>query len=527
MNRGQPTAYILTKSNKSEIQRTSVHAAKMLAGMIKTCLGPRAMQKIVLTKINTVEHTNDGISILRELDVGYPTARCLIELSQTQDDECGDGTTTVLILAAEVLEKLVKLLDKHHPIRVCKTVNMIKLKLLAFLDTLALENNSTDAEILKVVKAAVATKFCTQIGVPIAEMAFEVAMKIKATDKDRAIDVKNNIKVVKILGDFKECKVVDGIVFDKDIVHSQMAKEFENPKVLLTDCALEYKKGESATNIEISNTEDFTKMLKEEETQIKKMCNLILALKPNMVVCEKGACDLALSILQENGVTCLRRTSKIHLTRIAKATGATIVSRLEDATENHLGTCGKYEYKRIGQDFFSIFSKCKDPRAISVVLCGPTKDINNELERNFMDAIKVAKNMLEDKRVFPGGGATEMVMSVFCSEMGLKTEKQIEKDVCAGIADAFKIVPNILFTNSGERYALEKVNTLFLEQKKTKNYKLGVNGITGEIIDMTQIVCEPYVVKVQCFKSVLDCVVQLLRIDGIVECVKVDNQVEE
>ena len=523
MNRQKPKAYVLTKNDSTAIQKSSVYAAKMLSGMIKTCLGPRSMQKIVLTKINTVEHTNDGISILRELDVSFPTARCLIELSQTQDDECGDGTTSVLILAAEFLEKVVKLLGEFHPIKVCKKLKIFKEKILSFVETLAVKGAFSDGYLLNVIKAAVATKLCSQINVPIASMALEAIRKLYVEDGSK-IDIKNNLKIVKVLGDFKECEVVDGIVIDKDIVHAQMSKSFENPKILLLDCALEYKKGESATNIELENAEDFKKMLVEEEEQIKKMCKILIELGSNIVVCEKGVCDLASSLLQEENITCLRRTSKIHLKRIAKATGSFIVSCIDDARPDHLGECGKFEYKKIGKEYFSVFSKCKDPKAISLILCGPTKDINNELERNFMDAIKVAKNIVEDKRTFPGGGATEMAVSVFADSLCESTHFLLEKKICGAITSAFQIIPNILLTNCGERNPLEKINGLFNQVKSTKNYFLGVNGITGEIIDTRKVVSEPFIVKMQCFKSVFDAVIQLIRIDGIVECVKIENE---
>ncbi|OQS54501.1 CCT3 [Ecytonucleospora hepatopenaei] len=523
MNRQKPKAYILTKNDSTAIQKSSVYAAKMLSGMIKTCLGPRAMQKIVLTKINTVEHTNDGISILRELDVSFPTARCLIELSQTQDDECGDGTTSVLILTAELLEKVVKLLEEFHPIKVCKKLKIFKEKILNFVETLATKGGFGDVDLLKVIEAAVSTKLCSQINVPIGAMAFEAIKKL-CVEEGNKIDIKNNLKVVKVLGDFKECKVVDGIVIDKDIVHTQMSKSVENPKILLLDCGLEYKKGESATNIELENADDFTKMLVEEEDQIKKLCNTIIGLEPNIVVCGKGVCDLASSILQEKNITCLRRTSKIHLKRIAKATGSFIVSCIDDAKSEHLGECGKFEYKKIGKEYFSVFSNCKDPKAISLILCGPTKDINNELERNFMDAIKVAKNIVEDKRTFPGGGATEMAVSVFANSLSESANSLLEKKIGDAITSAFQIIPNILLTNCGERNPLEKINSLFSQVKTTKNYFIGINGITGGIVDTREVVNEPFIVKIQCFKSVFDAVIQLIRIDGIVECVKIGNE---
>lgn len=524
MQKDQPKAYILTKSNPNDIQKSSVFASKMICDMIKTCLGPRAMQKMVLTKINSVEMTNDGNNILRELDIGHPVAKCLIELSQTQDDECGDGTTSVIILTTELLEKMIKLLDNTHPIKICKQLNVIKKQILEFIESIVINKTNDSNEMLNIVKGSVSTKLCSIINVPIAEMALTAALKIKNPNEVIICDIKNNIKIEKIIGDFQQSMVVDGIIVEKEIIHPQMPKTLNNPKILMLDCNLEYKKGESIMNIEIDNTEDFTKILKHEEEQIKTTMECILKVNPNLVLCEKGVSDLAYSILAEHKITCLRRFKKTDMIRIAKATGSTIINCIDDIKPEHLGSCGIFECKKLGQVFYSFFTQCKSPKAISVIISGPTKDLCNELERNFTDAIKIAKNLITDSRILPGGGATEMAISVFCSQL---TKNNLNCEVLKEVSEAFKIIPKILLINSGISNPLDNLNKLFINQLKTNNYKLGVNGISGNIEDVSNTINEPFIVKSQCYKSAFDSVIQFLRINGIIECITPTNNTEE
>lgn len=507
MQKPMPKAYILVSKDKNEIQKMSAYTAKTLSSIIKTCLGPRAMQKMVLTKINSIELTNDGNSILREMDVNHPSARCLIELSKTQDDECGDGTTTVLILAAELLNKLVPLLSKLHPIKACRILQKAKDICLDHLESIASE--ATQNDFINVVASSVATKLCSILKVPIPQIALTAAHKIKKLDK---IDIKNDIKIEKILGQLNESEIIDGIILEKDLIHSQMRRNIENPKILILDTPLEYRKGESVTNMEFSDKNDFARALQIEEEQIRKMCDQIHLTGADIVITEKGICDLALSILYENNITAIRRIKKSDAVRIAKATGATIMSRLEDVSEKHIGTAGKFEYIKIGKEYYCKFGECLNPGAISVILRGPTKDLLTELERNFMDAVKVAKNILLNPKMIPGGGAAEMSMAIKLYE----TSSEDNREVFEAIADSFKVIPSILLINSGISTPLEKLNDLYNKQKKD-GYKFGIDGITGNISDMSKVVLEPIVVKAQCIKSSFESVMQLLRVDGIIE----------
>lgn len=507
--------YILVPDKPAQIQNESAMAAKTISSVIRTCLGPRAMQKMVLTKINSIELTNDGNAILRELDVAHPSARSLIELAKTQDDEVGDGTTSVVILAAELLNEMTYILDKDvHPIRICRALSKALEICIKAIDEAALTLDSNEETKATIIRGSVATKVCTVLKVPIDRLALETVKKIYIKEENKC-DLKSNMRIEKVLGgNFVESEVMDGILVNKDIIHPQMRRSIENPRIVIIESPLEYKKGESQTSYEFSKENDFTRALEIEEEQVREMCEKIVAVKPDIVVCEKGVSDLALSILFENNITGLRRMKKTDVSRLSKACGARVVNRPEDLEEKHVGTsCGLFEYVKYGEEYYCKFSKCLNPKACSVVIRGPTKDILNELERNFMDAVKVAKNIFISPKLCPGGGATEMAMAH--KLLQAQTDDETEAEVFSRMASALAIVPSILLENSGVFSPLESIT--LLEQKHKEGSFYGVNGITGEVVDTRTVVLEPYAVKSQCIKSAVEAVSQLLRIDGIIE----------
>lgn len=516
MQRAAPRKmYILVPDKPAQIQSESAMAAKTISSIIRTCLGPRAMQKMVLTKINSIELTNDGNAILRELDVAHPSARSLIELAKTQDDEVGDGTTSVVILAAEILNEMTYILDKNvHPIRICQALSKGLRICTGALEKMTISLEDDEESMMRIIGASVATKVCSILKVPIEKLALEAVRNIYVKGENRC-DLKTNMKVEKILGrDFKESEVIDGVIINKDIIHPQMRRRIEDPRIVILESPLEYKKGESQTNYEFSREKDFTRALEIEEEQVREMCSKIIALKPDVVVCEKGVSDLALSILFENNITGLRRMKKTDTLRLSKACGATVANNPEDAEERHVGTsCGLFEYVKYGEEYYCKFSRCRNPKACSVVIRGPTKDILNELERNFMDAAKVAKNIFISPRLCPGGGAAEMAMA--CELMGSIGDNEVENDVFARLGSALTVIPSILLENSGVFNPLKTI--AFLEQKHKEGSYYGVNGITGEVVDTRTLVLEPHAVKSQCIKSAIEAVSQLLRVDGIIE----------
>lgn len=511
MQRPVQKAYILVSNDPNEIQKRSAETARTLYTMISTCLGPRAMQKMVITKMNSIQLTNDGNTILRELDVSHPSARCLIELSATQDNICGDGTTSVVILASKLLSTVVEILDDHHAIHVCSALTKAKDICIKKIEGMGC---SMSENIMKIVEASVSTKMCAYLNVPIAKLAYEAAEKVKTKNGDKesfTVDIKTDVRVEKILGMVEESHVLDGILMDKDIVHPQMRRKIENPRIVVLDCPLEYKKGESVTNMEFYDKTDFEKTLQIEEEQVRQMCAKILEVQPDVLVTEKGICDLALSILFQNNVTAVRRIKKTEAIRICKCTGASMVTKIEDLKEKHVGNAGLFEYIKINESNYCKISGCKDSKAVTVVLRGPSQDILAELERNLMDALRTCKNILADPMAVPGGGATEMNCAL---TLEMEDGSVVEKQTFAVCAEALKTIPSILIGNSGAKNPLEVLNSL--SNKLKTNAYCGIS-ISGEIKDMREIVMEPIIVKLQCIKSAFDAVSQLLRVDGIIE----------
>jgi T-complex protein 1 subunit gamma len=507
--------YILVPDKPAQIQSESAMAAKTISSIIRTCLGPRAMQKMVLTKINSIELTNDGNAILREIDVAHPSARSIIELAKTQEDEVGDGTTSVVILASEILAEMTHVLDKNiHPIRICRALTKALRICCSTLENAAIALDGNEEARLKIINASISTKVCTILKVPIDRLALDAVKKIYVKEEN-SCDLKNNLRVERILGgNFLESEVIDGVLINKDIMHPQMRRMIESPRIVILEAPLEYKKGESQTSFEFTDQNSFTKALEVEENQVREMCNRIIALKPDIVVCEKGVSDLALSILFENNVTGLRRLKKTELYRLSKVSGASIVNRPEHLEERHVGTqCGMFEYIKYADEYYCKFSRCRNPKACSVVIRGPTKDILNELERNFMDAVKVAKNIFISPRLCPGGGAMEVAMATALSNARDLTET--EAAVFEKLACALTVVPSILLENCGVHAPL-KVLAL-LEQKHKEASYYGIDGTTGEVVDARNLILEPFAVKHQCITSAIEAVSQLLRIDGIIE----------
>jgi len=464
----------------------------------------------------------------------------MFELARTQDDEAGDGTTTVVILCGEVLKNMKCLLNDFHPIH----INKILTEKMNFCLDYLMNNLSSDIkedERQSLISNSVNTKLCRMLNVPVDYFAYKASNMV--FDKESKIcDIKNNVRVEKILGDIKECKIYNGILVEKNIIHPQMRRRIENPRIAIIEIGMEYKKGESQLNYEFSNENDFTNALKIEDEYIKNECQKIIDLKIDILCVEKGISDLALSILQSNKITALRRFKRSETERLRKVTGARIVNKASDLEEKDVGVnCSLFEYQKIAEDYFCLFEAKNVSKACTVLLRGPSKDVMNELERNFHDAIKVAKNLLLSPKVCPGGGATEMGLALglinnYKEKMKIKKEvkKDLKKDsknevkcfrdnskmdelefkIVEGLSDALKTIPSLLCTNSGGN-ALKMIP--LLESKHEENNFYGIDGLTGQVVDIRKIVREPLVVKSQCIKSAIETVCMLLRVDGIIQ----------
>ncbi|KAI3987301.1 hypothetical protein MKX01_003051 [Papaver californicum] len=516
----------LKRESGSKVQHQNIAASKAVADIIRTTLGPRSMLKMLLDASGGIVVTNDGNAILRELDLAHPAAKSMIELSRTQDEEVGDGTTSVIVLTGEMLHVAEAFLDKHyHPTVICRAYNQALEDAIAVLDKIAVPIDVNDRpSMLGLVKSCISTKFTSQFGDLIGDLAIDATTTVGVDlgQGVREVDIKKYIKVEKIPGgQLEDSKVLEGVMFNKDVVApGKMKRKIVNPRIILLDCPLEYKKGENQTNAELVKEEDWGIMLKMEEEFIEGLCAQILKFKPDLVITEKGLSDLACHFFSKAGVSAIRRLRKTDNNRIAKACGAVIVNRPDELQESDVGTgAGLFEVKKIGDEFFSFIVDCKDPKACTVLLRGASKDLLNEVERNLQDAMGVARNILKNPKLVPGGGATELTVSATLKQKSSSIEG-IEKWPYEAAAIAFEAIPRTLAQNCGVN-VIRTMTALQGKHANGENPWIGIDGNTGAIVDMGEKkIWDSYNVKAQTFKTAIEAACMLLRIDDIVSGIK-------
>ncbi|KAL9009170.1 MAG: hypothetical protein Q9173_005781 [Seirophora scorigena] len=489
-------------------QISNITAAKTVADIIRSCLGPNAMLKMLLDPMGGIALTNDGHAILREIEVAHPAAKNMIELSRTQDEEVGDGTTTVIILAGEILAQALPQLERNiHPVVIISAFKRALNDALNIVGKVSVPVDITnDQQMYRLISSAIDTKYAARWSQMMCSIALKAVRTVShdAGGGKKEVDIKRYAKVEKVPGgQIEDSKILDGVMLNKDITHPKMRRRIENPRVVLLDCPLEYKKGESQTNIEISKEDDWNRILQIEEEQVKIMTDAIIAVKPDVVITEKGVSDLAQHFLVKHNITALRRVRKTDNNRIARATGATIVNRVEDLQESDVGVqCGLFEIEKIGDEYFTFITKCKGPKACTILLRGPSKDLLNEIERNLQDAMLVARNVVFHPRLSPGGGATEMAVSVQLAQLAKEVEG-VQQWPYKAVAEAMEIIPRTLIQNSGSSpiRVLTKLRAKHAEGQHT----WGIDGYNGTVVDMKQYgTWEPEAVKLQSIKTAVE-----------------------
>lgn len=499
-------------------QLSNITAGKTVADLVRTCLGPRAMLKMLLDPMGGIVLTNDGNAILRECEVIHPAAKSMIELARTQDEEVGDGTTSVIILAGEFLAAASPFLErKIHPIVIISAYKRALEDALEVIESIAKPIDIQNKEsMLHLIQSTLGTKFVSRWSDLMCNLALDAVRTITVDGDHTEVDIKRYARVEKVPGgEIEESRVIRGIMINKDVTHPKMRRRIENAKVLLLDCPLEYKKGESQTNIEISHTADWNRVLEIEEEQIKQMCEHIAKCKPDVVVTEKGVSDLAQHYLLAANITAIRRARKTDNHRIARATHATIVNKVEEIKESDLGTCGLFHIDQLGDEYFAFFDQCQEPKACTLLLRGPSKDILNEIERNLMDAMSVVRNVIFHPKLVPGGGATEMAVSVQLAQKARSIEGTMQWPYKA-MADSCEVIARTLVLNCGGN-PIKMLSVLKAKQAEKNGYVFGVNGITGQVEDMTQLgIWEPLIVKTQTIKTAIEAACLLFRVDDIV-----------
>jgi len=510
------------RDSGKKVQMGNISAGKTIGDVVRTCLGPRAMLKMLMDPMGGIVMTNDGNAILREITVQHPAAKTMIEIARTQDEEVGDGTTSVIVLAAEMLAVSQQFLEeKMHPTVIIKAYRQAledAAELLRDKVATPIDMNDKD-QMKKVIQSCIGTKFIAKWSDLACNIAMEAVKTVSVEEAGRKeIDIKRYAKVEKIPGGtIEDSQVLRGVMFNKDVTHPKMKRRIEKPRILLLDCNLEYKKGESQTNIEIMKEEDFSKVLEQEEAFIRKTCDDIIAFKPDLVITEKGVSDLAQHFFNKAGITAIRRLRKSDNLRVARACGATIVNRPDEISEEDIGTkAGLFEVRKIGDEYFTFIEDCEDPKACTILLRGASKDILNEVERNLQDALNVARNLYMEPALVPGGGATEMEMAHLLTQKA-KSISGVTQWPYKAVASALEIIPRTLAQNCGANTirALTALRAKHALEESHVNW--GINGETGELEDMSILgIWEPLAVKLQVYKTAIETAILLLRIDDIV-----------
>lgn len=524
MGSGQQV-YVLNKNTKRDqgrkAQLTNIQAGKTVAGIVRTTLGPRAMLKMLLDPMGGIVMTNDGNAILREVEVSHPAAKNMIELSRAQDEEVGDGTTSVIILTGEMLSVAEPLLEKKlHPTVIVAGYMRALEDALKEMNKIATPIDcSKPDEIRDIVRTAIDTKFASRWGCMISDLAIKAVQTVCIVREDgrKEIEVKRYAKVEKIQGgDLSECEVLSGVMLNKDITHPRMRREIRNPRVCLLDCPLEYKKGESQTNVEVTKEEDWEALLQQEEEEMKKVCAEIIKVKPDLVITEKGVSDLAQHWLLKANISVIRRVRKTDNNRIARVTGASIANRTEELTEDMIGTkCGLFSVRKLGDDYFAFLTECVEPKACSIILRGGTKDVLNEMERNLHDAFAVAKNVIMEPRLLPGGGATELEIAARLKEKSRSIEGT-QQFAYRAVADALEVIPRSLAHNCGAD-VVRVMTDLRSRHAAEGGAHWGIDGMKGVVADVRPLgIMDTFAVKQQTLRTAIEAAAMLLRIDDII-----------
>ena len=517
---GQPV-YILKEGTQREqgkgAHQNNISAAMAIADTVRSTLGPRGMDKMLVDTMGDVVITNDGVTILKEIDVSHPAAKMMVEIAKVQDAESGDGTTTAVILAGELLKQAQSLIEKDiHPTTITAGYKLASDKALQVLEDVSEKVDRKDRTKLRTIaNTAMMSKSVVGIRDTLSELAVKAVLSVAEEHKGRySVDLDNISVVKKHGGSARDTQLVPGIIIDKEVVHAAMPRQVRDAKVLLLDVALEIKKTEVDAKITIEDPERLQQFLAEEEAALKDMVAKVKASGANVVVCQKGIDYLAQHYLSKAGILAVRRVKKSDLDKLVRATGGSIVSRLKDISKDDLGKAGLVEERRIGSDSMTFVTECPSAKAVTVLIRGGTEHVVDEMDRSLHDALCVVADVVEDGKAYTGAGAAAMEVALrlrdYSATVGGREQMAIE-----AYASAFEVLPRSLAENAG----LDAIDLLIELRKahKKKDRNAGINVFTGKVEDMArQNVIEPLRVGKQAIKSATEAAIMILRIDDVI-----------
>jgi thermosome len=522
---GQPVLILkegTARRRGREAQRNNIMAARVIAEVLRTTLGPRGMDKMLIDSLGDITITNDGAAILKEIDVEHPAAKMMVEVAKTQDDMVGDGTTTAVILAGELLRKAEELLDQNiHPTVLVSGYRKASQMAIEALDKMGTSVSLDDRSTLK--KVAMTSMASKAVGLArdhLAEIAIDAVKQITEQRGEKKVADIDNIQIIKKAGkSLFDTQLIKGVIIDKEVVQTEMPKRIENAKIALLDCPLEIEKTEFSSEIRIRDPTQIQAFLDKETQMLKEMVEKVEASGANVVFCQKGIDDMAQHFLAKAGIMAARRVKQSDMEKLARATDGKISTNLEDLKAQDLGKAGLVEERKVGEDKMVFVEECKHPRSVAILIRAGLERMVDEAERAMNDALSVVADVVEVSKIVPGGGAVESEIAKelrgYATKVGGREQLAIE-----AFAESLEIVPKTLAENAG----LEPIDILVglrsAHDKQSGNI-MGVDVFTGKIIDMQKNgVIEPIKVKEQAIKSATEVASMILRIDDVIASTK-------
>ena len=506
-----------SRARGKEAQHANIMAAKIVAETVKSALGPKGMDKMLVDSLGDVTITSDGRTILDEMDIQHPAAKMMVEVAKTQDNEVGDGTTTAVILAGELLSKAEELVEKNvHPTIIIDGYKKASEKALETLEKIAISTGAKTEEYSeKVAMTSMASKLVAEHREYLADLAVKAILEVAEKEGNKyKVDV-DDVKVEKKPGEsISDTKLIQGVVLDKEVAHSGMPKRVEKAKIALLDCPLEIEKTEFDAKINIESPEQMEAFLKQEEGMLREMVDKIAATAANVVLCEKGIDDMAQHFLARKGILAARRIKKSDMEKLAKATGGKIITNLDAITPADLGHANIVEERKIGDDKMTFVEGCKHPRAVTILIRGGTERIVAEAERSLHDALCVVRDVVEEPKIVAGGGSPELEVSRLLRKYA-ETLPGREQLAVKSFAEALEAVPLTLTENAGLD-PIDILSELRARHEKGETWT-GIEVHSGKVQDMTEAgVFEPLAVKKQIIKSATEAASMILKIDDVI-----------
>jgi len=500
-----------------DAQKNNITAAKLVAELVKTSLGPRGLDKMLVDSLGDVTITNDGATILKEIDAQHPAAKMMVEISKTIDTEVGDGTTSSVVFAGALLEKAEKLLEKDvHSTVIIDGYEAASAKALELLGELAKVIKPDDREsLIKIAKTSMQSKLVSEDSVPLSKLVVDAILKIVEIDGDKhSVDL-DNLKVEKKAGgSIDDTSLINGIVLDKEIVHSGMPTKIEKARIALVNAALEVEKTEMSAEIRISDPTQMQQFLEEENKMLKSMVDKVHSIGANVLICQKGIDDIAQHYLSKHGILSVRRVKESDMTKLAKATSGRISTNLDDISANDLGSAEIVHQKKVESDKWVFIEGCKNPRSVTVLIRGGSQRVVDEVDRSLHDALMVVKDVVEKPSIVAGGGSPEAYLSTELNEWAGSYDGR-EQLAMKQYAEALEAIPLTIAENAG----MDPIDTIIALRANQSSGKqtMGINAKEGKIGNMFSLdIVEPLAVKEQIIKSATEAACMILRIDDVI-----------